>query len=478
MARPAPAPPVTATTPDVRLVPLDSLHLDPHNARTHPDRNLQAIRDSLAAFGQQKPLVVTRTGMILAGNGTWQAAKALGWTQIAVQVTTLADAQARAYALADNRTGELALWDEEALARTLQDLVDAQAPVVGWDDAELTALLASLVPTPAVTPIDESEIAPDRGEVLRAQYGVEPGQLWALGDHRVLCADCLDPASLTRLLAGETPGMILADPPYGINIVSPTGWVGGGEQYDIPFGGVQRSRQRGHVGGGESYKAKHGEYPIQRDKRRGTDGAAKPFGSQKTRGSDGAAGDPSRQPLRGDNRGGVAIDVGKYSPVLGDESVTTAITASTALLAQYPDATHVWWGGNYYADHLPASSCWLVWDKESTGNFADVELAWTNRPKAARLFHHRWNGMLRESERERRWHPTQKPAALMAWAMETCAEPGTIVLDPFLGCGPTVIAGEQRGYPVRALELSPDYIAVTLERWHQLTGLTPELLAS
>jgi len=263
--------------------------------------------------------------------------------------------------------------------------------------------------------------------------------------------------------------MIWADPPYGISIVATNGYVGGGEAYDIPFGGVKSPRQRIHVGGGQRQKDLTGHYPIEtwgnRKAVRGTDGAAKPFGSkaQQARGTDGAS---------------HVVNVGKYMAVIGDESPETAIRAATYFLTTYPDAVHIWWGGNYYADHLPPSGCWLVWDKETTGHFADCELAWTNQARAARLFRHRWNGMLRDSEREKRWHPTQKPAALAAWAYETLGAAGETILDPFLGSGPALLAAEHTGRTLFGVEIVPEYCAVSLDRWARLTGQTPQLLAT
>jgi len=117
------------------------LTADPENARTHDKKNLDAIASSLEKFGQRKPIVVMPTGVILAGNGTWAAAKQLGWTDIQVSVVP-ADwdyATAKAYALADNRTAELAEWDTSVLASQLIEL-DAE----GWEakdlgfDADLT----------------------------------------------------------------------------------------------------------------------------------------------------------------------------------------------------------------------------------------------------------------------------------------------------------------------------------------------------
>ena len=96
-------------------------------------------------------------------------------------------------------------------------------------------------------------------------------------------------------------------------------------------------------------------------------------------------------------------------------------------------------GGNYFT--LPPSSCWLVWDKDNTGDFADCELAWTNLPQAVRKFRFRWNGMLQENmgAKELREHPTQKPVPVMRWALGQAKGVQT-VLDPFMGSGTTGVA--------------------------------------
>jgi len=125
----------------IKVWRISDLTADPENARTHDKKNLDAIASSLEKFGQRKPIVVMPTGVILAGNGTWAAAKQLGWSEIMVSVTP-ADwdyATAKAYALADNRTAELAEWDTSVLASQLIELDS-----VGWEakdlgfDADLT----------------------------------------------------------------------------------------------------------------------------------------------------------------------------------------------------------------------------------------------------------------------------------------------------------------------------------------------------
>ena len=106
----------------VETVTLASLEQDPRNARRHPERNLESIQASLNRFGQQKPIVVDADGVIVAGNGTFAAAKALGWKSIDVVRTKLRGPEARAFAIADNRTAELAEWDAAELRKQLDEL--------------------------------------------------------------------------------------------------------------------------------------------------------------------------------------------------------------------------------------------------------------------------------------------------------------------------------------------------------------------
>lgn len=126
------------------MKPLRSLKLDPNNARVHNDRNLEAIKFSLARFGQQKPVVALRDGTVIAGNGLLMAAKELGWRKMAaVTLPFESREEARAYALADNRSAELSEWDFQKVAAELRSLKDADFPIpdLGWADYEIEALL-------------------------------------------------------------------------------------------------------------------------------------------------------------------------------------------------------------------------------------------------------------------------------------------------------------------------------------------------
>lgn len=119
-------------------------------------------------------------------------------------------------------------------------------------------------------------------------------------------------------------------------------------------------------------------------------------------------------------------------------------------------------GGNYYA--LPASSCWLVWDKEVNGHFADCELAWTNLPKAVRRIRHMWNGMLRKGQEERHGHPTQKPVEVMVWALNHLPPEAKTILDPFAGSGTTGVACALTDRAFIGIEREPSYFDIACRR--------------
>lgn len=120
-------------------------------------------------------------------------------------------------------------------------------------------------------------------------------------------------------------------------------------------------------------------------------------------------------------------------------------------------------GGNYYA--LPATSCWLVWDKENgSSDFADCELAWTNFPKAVRRIRYMWNGMLRANGEARGDHPTQKPIGVMEWAISHIPEPNRLILDPFMGSGTTGVACMNLNREFIGIEREPKYFDIACRR--------------
>ena len=139
-------------------------------------------------------------------------------------------------------------------------------------------------------------------------------------------------------------------------------------------------------------------------------------------------------------------------------------------------------GGNYFADLLPASRCWLVWDKvNGTTSFADCELAWANLSDSVRKIEYRWQGMLCEnaSDKEDRFHPTQKPVGLFQRILEKYAPPGSLIFDPFSGSGTTAIACHNLGLDFICVEKDPDYHAASVERLrkHRQQLLLPGMTA-
>jgi hypothetical protein len=197
----------------VERVPLGSISPDPANARTHDDRNLEAIRGSLRRFGQQKPIVVDSSGVIRAGNGTYHAAEALGWDEIDIVRTDLEGLEAAAYAIADNRTSDLSEFHQETLAKLLEQLQAEDALLgVGFDDADLDELLAQLQSQASVE-AQEDEVPEPPDEATS-----RPGDIWVLGRHRLCCGDSSSPEDLDRLLAGEPIHLANQDPPYNVRV--------------------------------------------------------------------------------------------------------------------------------------------------------------------------------------------------------------------------------------------------------------------
>ena len=197
------------------LVPLafavDKLRLLPGNPRRG---NVDAVKRSLQAFGQRKPIVVRRSDLVvIAGNHTLQAAQALGWAEVAVVWVDDDDTTSKAFALADNRTAELGDYDNEALAELIGEVgsVDPELlAATGWSADAVAELLAVLEP-------DVLPLVGDPDEVPEQVVGKSvPGDVWLLGSHRVMCGDSTSPTDVEKLMAGKVAVLLHADPPYGM----------------------------------------------------------------------------------------------------------------------------------------------------------------------------------------------------------------------------------------------------------------------
>lgn len=207
----------TAFVKDMAIedVPVDSLHNDPANVRKHGEQNLAAIKASLARFGQQKPIVVNPEGVVIAGNGTLMAARALGWQTIKAVRTNLAGSEATAFAIADNRTAELAEWDDAALQQQLAAIAiddEELLAATGFDEKELAKLAAANAPE-----VTEDEVPEPPADPI-----TKPGDLWLLGKHRLLCGDSTKAEDVTRLMGSNRADLMLTDPPYNVDYTGKT----------------------------------------------------------------------------------------------------------------------------------------------------------------------------------------------------------------------------------------------------------------
>ena len=172
------------------------------------------------------------------------------------------------------------------------------------------------------------------------------------------------------------------------------------------------------------------------------------------------------------NPNGKIIPPNNYKEIIGDDTTETAKRSYE--ICRDVSKNQILFGGNYFTDFLFPSKCWIVWDKENTGNFADAELAWTSFDKSVKLYHYLWNGLCREGSREvegkKRFHPTQKPVGLIGKILNDFSNNEKRILDLFGGSGSTLIACEQLGKECYMMEFSPAYVDVIIDRWEKFTG--------
>ena len=187
----------------VQTVPMASLVAHPRNPRRG---DLEAMKDSLRHHGQYRPIVVNRsTGEVLAGNHVFRAAQELGWEEIDVAYVDVSNDEATRIVLVDNRTSDLATYDEELLVELLSGLGDLSG--TGFDEDDLDELLDEVAPRAL-----EDEPPP-----LPPEPTTRQGDLYALGEHRLLCGDATDAGDLERLMGGEQATLLWTDPPYGVD---------------------------------------------------------------------------------------------------------------------------------------------------------------------------------------------------------------------------------------------------------------------
>ena len=214
------------------VVPIDDVRPYAHNPRRG---DLEAIKESLRQHGQYRPVVASvRTSEILAGNRTWQAAKALGWEHIAVSWVDVDDEEAARIVLVDNRTNDIAGYDDAALAELLSSLPDLTG--TGYDGAFLAELLPGEEPA-ALTDVDAAAPVPKEDHTCRL------GDVWHLGDSLLLVGDATDTDAVLAVLGDERADCVWTDPPYGVNYSGAAGQIKNDSSEDLPdlLGGAFRT---------------------------------------------------------------------------------------------------------------------------------------------------------------------------------------------------------------------------------------------
>jgi len=401
-------------------LPIASLVHDAANARKHNERNLEAIRQSLHRFGQRKPIIVQKKGMIVrAGNGTMEAAKSLGWTHLACNVIDEDSTDATSFAIADNRTAELAEWDEETLASLLQSLPTESQVAAGFDENELNELLSSLTPEVAQDTVPEPPTAP----VSRS------GDLWLCGEHRVLCGDSTKAEDVGRLMAGNKADLCFTSPPYGAGNVA--------KLRDHYVKGADKR---------ESFYVNHDDNP---------DGWIALMRGWFAAG---------RQYVDA-----VACNV----QMLADNKVDM-IEWLHELSADFVDV--VVWDKIHGAPQMQKNVL--------TNSFEFLFIFGGNGSRSIPLasFHGSVSNVFRLDPKGANdnadVHRATMPIAFPVWVMSELFSKSNSVYEPFCGTGTTLIAAEQIGRKCYGMEISPQYVDVIVTRWEKLTGKQATLEAT
>lgn len=397
----------------LQLLPVGQFSLDPSNVRQHGEKNHETTRSSLRKFGQRTPIVVQKQGMIVrAGNDRLAIFREEGWSHIVALVVDESDVQATAYAIADNRTGELAEWDDEALARQLDALqkegIDLDG--LGFDLDDLGELDLGLGAGGQVD--DPGAEEPPVNPVSQL------GDLWILGDHRLLCGDSTNRDDVARVLAGAKPPLLSTDPPYCVE-----------------YTGKDRPLHDGKPSG-KDWSHVYREVDI-KDLGQFLDGV---FGACL----------PS-----------VAEDAPVYMwhAHVQQPTIAAAFERHGLLLHQvivWVKPTAVFGHSYFRWRHEPCAFGWRKGNKPTHGT-AQLDTVWECD----------WEGKARVVGNE---HPTQKPLRLFEIPMELHTNRGDPVFEPFSGSGSQLIAAERLGRRCHAIDLSPAFIDVAIRRWQKATG--------
>ena len=421
------------------------IKLYPNNPRCN-DHAVAAVAASIKEFGFRQPLVLDDEGVIIVGSTRFKAALRLGLQTVPVHVAKgLTPAQVKAYRLADNKTGELADWDYQLLVQELADLqkMDVDLDVVGFTADELHDLFAAEV-EPGLTDPDDIPQPPDKPIT-------QPGDLWILGQHRLLCGDAANSQEVDRLLDGAPIHLAHCDPPYGVR--------------------VEPRSKTAIAAGLSSFEATHHQ---------GLDVAGHP---EKVK--------PTSKKLR-------ARDRPLANDFVSDAAFTELLHAWFKNIARVLLPGHSWyvWGGyanvgNYppvFQTHDLYYSQAIIWDKQhpvlTRKDFMGAHewcfYGW--KVGAAHRFFGPANATdlwsVKKVSPQLMQHLTEKPVALAVRAMQYSSRVNEHVLDLFGGSGSTLIAAEQTGRRAFLMEIDALYCDVIVQRWQQFTGTKAKRLGA
>ena len=406
----------------IEYVPVDTLSGYRQNARSHSKRQIEQIAESIKAFGFVSPLLIDATGELIAGHGRLAAAKRLGHAQIpVVRLQHLDEPQRRALRLADNKLAELAGWDEKLLAMEFSGLLEIDLTtdlsfdlgVTGFAPAEIDRLVDRSSSSASSTRDDEvPDAGPDQPLVSRL------GDVWVLGDHRMICGDARETATYVALLGHERATMGIHDAPF-----------------DVPISG--------HV----ARRGRHREFVV---------------GS----GELGPAFVPFLSAFLA--QAAAFSHPGGYQFAFMDWRHMGEMLAAGREVDLELKNLCIWNKGYGAMGSLYRSQHELVFvfkDRSASG-INNVQLGKFGRNRT-NVWDYPGAASLRK---ELELHPTPKSVAMISDAVRDCSKRGDIVLDAFSGSGTTIIAAGKTGRRARVIELDPVYVDVAVRRWEAWSG--------
>ncbi len=407
---------------EVHLVQISDLIPAERRTRRHSRKQIGQIVDSIRTFGWTNPILVDDRSVIVAGHGRVEAARLLELTEVpVVRLSHLTPAQIRAYAIADNRLAELSGWDRELLSLELGELMELELSfdieITGFEMGEIDLLLGTDVPTgqPPEPPLPDAPARP----VTR------PGDVWLLGDHRLICGDALDPATYDRLMAGGKADLVICDPPFNVKI-------------------------DGHVSG--LGKVQHREFAMASGEMSETR-----FIAFLTR--------AFRHLAEYSRDGSLSFQFMDW------RHAYEILTAGREVYGELKNIC-VWNKDNGGMGSLYRSKHELVFVfKNGSGpHVNNIELGRFGRYRTNVWDYAGLNSKHKGRDEVLALHPTVKPVALVADAILDCSNRGDLVLDAFLGSGTTLLAAERTKRVCRGIEIDPAYVDVAITRWQQMTS--------